>query len=159
VSDNFGVVPGLVWAFRIHDDGSAESLPIEQAIENRRDGWLWLHLDLADPRARLWLDQTEIPAAGIAVMLGRDRHQQLHTTERCTFGVVADLMRQVGGTADETARLRFTMTERLLISGRHSRVTSAESARKALQLGECRPARVAQLLELIVQHAADGIDR
>jgi hypothetical protein len=29
---HFDSVPGLVWAFRIHDDGAAEQLPIDQPI-------------------------------------------------------------------------------------------------------------------------------
>ena len=33
-----GVVPGLVWAFRIHDDGTADSLPVDQPVEARHDG-------------------------------------------------------------------------------------------------------------------------
>jgi zinc transporter len=42
--DGFGVVPGIIWAFRIHEDGTAEALPVDKPIENRHDGWLWLHL-------------------------------------------------------------------------------------------------------------------
>src|SRR5262249_31793926 len=57
------------------------------------------------------------------------------------------------------SQLRFIMTERLLISGRHRAVNSAESARQAIERGECHLTHVAALLELIVQHAADGIDR
>ena len=47
-----GIVPGLVWAFLIHDDGSAEPLAPDQPIERRRDGWLWLHFNLADASRR-----------------------------------------------------------------------------------------------------------
>jgi hypothetical protein len=47
---HFDSVPGLVWAFRIHDDGAAEQLPIDQPIPIRPQGWIWLHLDLACDR-------------------------------------------------------------------------------------------------------------
>jgi hypothetical protein len=43
-----GRVLGLVWAFRIHDDGRAESLPTDQPIDSRHEGWLRLYLDLAN---------------------------------------------------------------------------------------------------------------
>src|SRR5262245_35752574 len=56
---SFGIVPGLVWAFRIHDDGSADPLPVDLAAEPRHDGWLWLHVDLADVRAAQWLAAAE----------------------------------------------------------------------------------------------------
>jgi zinc transporter len=157
--DGFGIVPALIWTFRIHDDGSAEPLPVDEPIDHRHDGWLWLHLNLADGRAIEWLRTADLPAAGLALLLGRDKHQQLHTTESCTYGVFADFVRQIGGPADDIAQLRFVMTERLLISGRHRKVNSAESARQALERGECRLTRVAGLVELIVEHAADGIDR
>jgi zinc transporter len=44
-------IPGLVWAFRIHSDGSSESLAIDQPIGLAHDGLLWLHFNLADARA------------------------------------------------------------------------------------------------------------
>src|SRR5215469_17347577 len=119
---SFGVIPGLVWAFRIHDDGSCEPLAVDQPIAHRRDGWLWLHLNLADVRASNWLRQVDLPAAAVNLMLARDKHQQLHTTESCTYGVFADLLRDIAGTADELSQLRFIMTERLVISARHRAV-------------------------------------
>ena len=77
----FGVVPGLVWAFLVRDDGSAEPLDRDGPIASRRDGWLWLHLNLADARAAEWLRATKLPAAALTMMLSRDRHQQLHAVE------------------------------------------------------------------------------
>jgi zinc transporter len=157
---SFGVIPGLVWAFRIHDDGTSEPLAVDGPIAHRRDGWLWLHLNLADVRSGTWLRELAgLPTAAVNLMLGRDKHQQLHTTESCTYGVFADLLRDIGGTLDELSQLRFIMTERLLISARHRAVNSAEAARQAIERGECHLTHVAALLELIVQHAADGIDR
>src|SRR5882724_4335685 len=52
-------IPGLVWAFRIHSDGSPESLAVDQPIEFTHDGLLWLHFNLADARAlHGWLLRT-----------------------------------------------------------------------------------------------------
>ena len=45
-------IPGLVWAFRLHSDGSAEPLPIDTPIEFGHDGRLWLHFNLTDARVR-----------------------------------------------------------------------------------------------------------
>jgi zinc transporter len=47
-----GLIPGIVWAFRLHSDGSAEPLSIDKPIEFTHDGRLWLHFNLADARAR-----------------------------------------------------------------------------------------------------------
>src|SRR5262245_40038921 len=84
-----GVIPGLVWAFRIHADGSAEPLAVDQPIEMRHDGWLWLHLNLADQRAAGALRAFELPPAALALLLSHDTHQQLHAAEDCTYGVLA----------------------------------------------------------------------
>jgi zinc transporter len=153
-----GVVPGLVWAFRIHADGSAQSLPIDKPIENRRDGWLWLHLNLADARVADWLRTVELPAPAKAMMLSRDRHQQLHAMQSSIYGVFADVVQQVERPTDEIAHLRFVMTERLLVSSRHHALFSVEAARASIEQGGRRLPHVAALLELIVEHVANGID-
>jgi len=154
----FGLVPGLVWAFRFHDDGTADPLPIDQAIEPRHDGWLWLHFNLADRRAVQWLTDAELPAPALAMLLSRDRHQQVHSLDDCLYGIFADRVRDVGGASSEVGHLRFIMTERLLISGRHRALTSVDSARVMIEGGRCRLTHVAALLELISGHVADSID-
>ena len=154
-----GVVPGLVWAFRIHDDGTADSLPVDQPVEARHDGWLWLHVDLADARVRPWLRGTELPGAAVATMLSRDEHQQVHAAPACIHGIFADLVRRIDGTSHDIGRLHFIMIERLLISGRRHALCAVESVRNAIEGGEHRLPHVAALLELIVEHVAEGMDR
>ncbi|MGY4360375.1 hypothetical protein ACVW0J_006868 [Bradyrhizobium sp. i1.7.7] len=61
ISDTVPVIPGLVWAFRLHGDGSAEALPIDQPIEFSHDGRLWLHFNLTDTRARPWIAASQLP--------------------------------------------------------------------------------------------------
>jgi zinc transporter len=155
----FGIVPGLLWAFRIHHDGTADALAVDQPIDNRHDGWLWLHLDLADGRAIEWLRSAGLPSPAVTMMLGRDRHQQLHTMGSYIYGIFADLVRRIDGVGDETGHLRFVMTERILISGRHHALCSVEAARNAIEGNGRRLTSVAALLELIVEHVAEAIDR
>ncbi len=155
-----GQIPGLLWGFRIHEDGSADPLPPEQPIDSHHDGWLWLHLDLSNLRAaRMARLACGLPAPAIASMVSRDRHQQLHTTPTCIYGVFADHKRGIDGVSDESAHLRFAMTERLLISGRHHALAAVESVRDVLTTGGARLPAPAALLELIVEHVADAIDR
>ena len=151
--------PGLIWAFAVHADGSAEPLDVRGSIHAPADGWLWLHVNVADIRANNWMRSTDLPVAARALLTSRDRHQQLHVTDDCIYGVFADLVRRVDGSADEIGHLRFAMTERLLISARHHALTSAESAREAIERGERRLSHVASLLELIVEHLVEGIER
>jgi zinc transporter len=155
----FGVVPGLVWAFRIHADGTAQSLPIDRPIDDHHDGWLWLHLNLADLRAVEWVRAATLPAAAARLFVSHDTHQQLHAADGCIHGVFADLMQHIEGCGEDTAHLRFVMTERLLLSGRHHALSSTASARATIERGERRLPHVAALLELIVENVGDAIDR
>lgn len=152
-------IPGLVWAFRIHEDGSAESLPVGQSIPMQRDGWLWLHFNLADVRAQQWLPTTDFPPAATALLASHDNHQQLHASDGCIYGVFADLTREVGTTGDEFAHLHFAMNERMLISGRYRPLAAAEKVRSIVEQGACKLPSVAALLELIVENVADTVDR
>jgi hypothetical protein len=67
---------GLAWGFRIHEDGTADALSVDKPIENRHDGWLWLHLNLADIRACRWLRTIELPADVVALLTSHDNHQR-----------------------------------------------------------------------------------
>src|SRR5262245_21628746 len=155
---SLGVIPGLVWAFRIHADGSAEPLAVDQPIEHRHDGWLWLHLNLADQRAAGALREFGLPPAALALLVSHDTHQQLHAAEDCTYGVLADLVQRIDEGGDDTGHLRFAMTERLLLSGRHHALKSCAQARETLTQGKRRLPHVAALLELIVEHVGDAVD-
>jgi len=153
-------IPGLVWAFRIHSDGSSESLPIDKPIASAHDGLLWLHFNLADARALHWLASADLPAPAQAraLLLSKDTYQQLHTTDDSVYGVVSDLLRDIGEATEETGYLRFVMTERLLVSGRHHALCAVDATRRALEDGH-RIDSVAALLEAIVENVADTMDR
>lgn len=157
-AQSLGIIPALVWAFRIHADGSAEALAIDQPIENHHDGWLWLHLNLVDARIGAWINDTEAPATALALMRAHNAHQQLHATGDCVYGVFSDLVRNLEKPMDEIAKLHFIMTERMLISGRHHALSSIEAAHQEVACGGRPLASVASLLELIVERIVDTID-
>jgi len=48
---------GIVYVYRFLDDGTAASLPCEQVNEALATpgGWTWVHIGLADARARKWI--------------------------------------------------------------------------------------------------------
>src|ERR1700753_1347852 len=153
-------VPGLVWAFRIHADGSPEALPVDAPVSSDHDGLLWLHFNLADAQALHWLATTDlrIPAQAMQLVLGKDNFQQLHSADDSVYGVISDLMRDIAETSDETGYLRFAMTERILISGRHHALCAVDATRRALEGGR-RVESAAALLETIVENVADAMDR
>src|SRR5882757_2467249 len=153
-------IPGLVWAFRIHSDGSPESLAVDAPIESTHDGLLWLHFNLADARALQWLASADLqaPVQARTLLLSKDTYQQLHTADDCVYGVISDLMRDIDEATEETGYLRFVMTERFLVSGRHHALCAVDATRRALEGGR-RVDSVAALLETIVENVADTMDR
>lgn len=158
VLDAASAIPGLVWVFRLHSDGSAEPLPINVPIEFSHDGRLWLHFNLTDARARSWLAGVDVPLPARELLLSKDNYQQLHISDHCVYGVFSDLVRAIDTATEETGFLRFAMTERLLISGRHQALCAVDSTRRVLESGH-RVDTVAALLEKIVDEVADTMDR
>jgi zinc transporter len=158
MQESGSAIPGLVWAFRLHHDGSAESLSIDSPIELGHDGRLWLHFNLADARTRPFLSTLQIPAPARDLLLSRDSFQQLHIVDHCVYGVFSDLVRDIDAATEETGYLRFVMTERLLVSGRHQALCAVDATRRVLEGGH-RVGTVAALLEKIVDEVADTMDR
>ncbi len=149
---------GLVWAFRLHHDGRAEALPIDAPIEPSHDGRLWLHVNLTCLLYRAWLASMHIPQLARDLLLSNDNFQQIHVMDNCVYGVFSDLVRDIDAATRETGFLRFAMTERLLISGRHQALCAADATRRVLEGGH-RVGSVAALLERIVEEIADTMER
>jgi zinc transporter len=152
----FGIVPGLVWAFRFNDDGTAVALDIDQPIEKSRSGWLWLHINLTDARSPRWL-AGEFPGPALELLTSRRAHQQLHASDDCVYGILSDVVRSVDKQADELAHLHFMMTENILVSGRHHSLSAVEMARQEISGGVKRLPTVAALLELLVERVVDAM--
>jgi zinc transporter len=151
-------IPGLLWAFRIHHDGTSQSLPIDRPIEIGHEGWLWLHFNSGVTGPSAWLEALDLPAPAAALLLSRDRTQQLHASENCVYGIFADLKRDLGQDGDEMSCMHFAMTERVLVSGRRHALAAAAAARETIQKGARTLPHVASLLELIVEHVVEAVN-
>lgn len=156
---HLGVVPGLVWAFRIHADGAAEPIAPLAEIENSHGGWLWLHFNLSDSRAAHWLERFPLLSnESREVLLCGDDYQRLHASDACIHGILADFVRRIDRPSrHEIGHLHFVMTERLLISGRRDPLQAVEAVRRSLETGK-KLSSVAALIDNIIEHVADAID-
>src|SRR5260221_7436507 len=80
---------GLMFGFLFHG-GHAHPVSDETLaahIGDRHD-WIWLHLALADHRARRFLEHfTEMPAEARELMLSPEDPIQLHLTPRGAYGL------------------------------------------------------------------------
>ncbi|MEM7398391.1 MAG: CorA family divalent cation transporter [Pseudomonadota bacterium] len=156
--------PGVVWAFRFGADGSTEELtdcklPSGVLGHRAEDGWLWVHVNLADARVGPYMRAhlKEIPAAAVDLLLSVGDHQQLHADDVCIYGVFADLVYRLEGLSDELGLLHFVATERLLVTGRREGLHSVEAVRKSIQAGQATKSHAA-LLESIFMQVASGVE-
>jgi len=153
-----GPVPGLVWAFRFGQDGSAQMLPIDHAIdlEGAGEGWLWLHFNLGDQRSRRWLsDSPQLHATARDALLSPQEHQQLQAAQNCCFGGLLDTVRSLDGDTNETSHWRFAMTERVLVSGCRHSLRALETTRQAIERGLPLPAPASVLEAVVGEMLAD----
>ncbi len=150
--------PGLSFAYRFVD-GHAEPLAgrdLTRAIAEP-GGWIWIHLALTDAQARDWIaHEAPLPERARAVLLSEDEHQLLEPIEGGVAGVFADLLREFAGETRELGRLRFALTDTLVVSGRRAALGAIARTLDAMGKGKRLPDAVA-LLEEIVSHFADAV--
>src|SRR5262249_52414093 len=105
-----------------------------------------------------WLEEAGLPPPAMAMMLSHDQHQQLHVAGSYVYGALADLLQEIHGISDEVGYLRFIMTDRFLVTGRHHSLCAVEATKATIEAGSIRLPHCASLLELIIEHLADTID-
>ena len=138
-----GAIEGLVWAFAFDPDGRAETLPdaaVPERIETH-DGWLWLHFNLTDSRAREWLGTSApIGQASRDILLSPDNRQRLMAEAGEVAGVLSDYHLEFDGDATlEIGRLRFAVTDRMIVSARHHPLQAVEGVRRDIANGKRIP--------------------
>ena len=152
---------GIVWIYHFPPDGTAERIAneaVERALADHV-GWTWVHLSLADTRCRAWIAQNpRLSELARETLLGPDEHLRLDVLGQEIVGVVPDLQQEIAQATDAIVRLRFVMTERMLISARRTPVHSVEINRRAIEAGKRFPTAVS-LLDAVIDQFADAIGR
>ena len=152
---------GIVWVYHFQPDGTAELVPnerVEQALADHV-GWTWVHLSLVDVRCRAWIaHNARLSELARETLLGPEEHLRLDVFGHEIVGVVPDLQQEIAQHTDAIVRLRFAMTERMLISVRRMPVHSVEINRRAIEAGKRFPTAVS-LLDAVIDQFADAIGR
>ncbi|HEY0223609.1 MAG TPA: CorA family divalent cation transporter [Pseudolabrys sp.] len=150
---------GIVWIYHFEPDGSARLIAndtVEQMLANHA-GWTWIHLSLADTRCRSWIaHNTRLSELAREMLLGPDEHLRLDILGHEIVGVVPDLQQGIAQATDAIARLRFVMTERVLITVRRTPLHSVETARRAIESGKRFPTAVS-FLDAVIDQFADAV--
>jgi zinc transporter len=150
---------GIVSAYRFDAEGNAEPLPasaVDKAIAED-DGWLWIHLSHADIRCCQWVER-HAPLSEIVreILLGDEDHQRLEVYGREIVGVIPDLQLDFDRPTEQLSRLRFGMSERLLVTMRRAPLRSVENVRRSIAAGTLYGGPI-ELLDAIIDHFGEVI--
>jgi zinc transporter len=152
---------GIMWVYRFGEDGNAASLPCEgvEAAVAAPGGWTWVHVGLADTRARAWLSRhAPVSEAAREVLTGADEHLRLDIASGEFLGVMPDLHQSFAHPTEDLVRLRFAMTDRLLVTARRQPVHALELTRRSVEAGRAFPTPFS-FVDAIVDQFVDAIGR
>lgn len=147
---------GLVFGFlfrrgartvRVHDDILARSLSGDH-------DWAWLHLSLADHRARRFLETYEpLSAEARALMLSMEDRIQIHLTPGGAWGILPDIERDFADQSLGSGRMAFWMEDGLLLTARRHPLRAVEHLRHRIEEGTA-PADPAQAIAWLQEEFA-----
>ncbi len=153
-------IPGLVWAYRIMPGKGSERLPAEcsPAQADPGDGFIWLHLNLADGRVAAFLEQFEgLTAPAIAALTTHDTHAALSVDEGLLFGTLIDFQREFDSTTRDIGWLHFALSDKFIVTTRLQPIRSVDKVRAAVEKNATRYAAPLQVFELLVAEFQRGL--
>lgn len=147
-------IPGLVWAYRFQPGPTpCVMLPTETLPGDLEagDGFLWLHLNLADARVAPFLESMpDLSPAVIAALTTHDTHAALMMDEHSLYGTLVDFQRDFDNDTRDIGWLHFFVSERIIITTRLQPLRSVDRMRSAIEKNGLRYRRPVDLFETLV---------
>ncbi|HEX4637070.1 MAG TPA: CorA family divalent cation transporter, partial [Rhizomicrobium sp.] len=129
---------GLMFGFLFH--GGRGHLVNDETLAEHADDrhdWIWLHLALADHRARRFLEHfPEMAPEALGLMLSPEDRIQVHLTPNGAFGILPEIERDFADQSLGAGRLVFWFDGKHLVTARHHPVRAVEQLRDAILAGE-----------------------
>ncbi|WP_117191035.1 transporter [Rhizobium terrae] len=147
-------VPGLVWAYHFRP-GSApcSRLPLDATRSDLEvsEGFLWLHLNLADSRVNAFLENFPgLSPAAIAALTTHDTHAAVTLDEQLLYGTLIDFQRDFASETRDIGWLHFFVSGKVIITTRLQPLRSIDRVRAALEKNAARYKRPIDVFETIV---------
>jgi Mg2+ and Co2+ transporter CorA len=130
--------PGLIWGF---DFIEGRRHPIKEdallaGTPQPDDGIRWLHFNLADQRTQRWLRLSGVLPSGLCGMFDGHDTAQLVMLDGDWIGfVLHDLELEFDDSEPVVGALRMAIGRRLIVTGRHHPLRSAEEVRRRILAG------------------------
>ncbi|WP_120278114.1 transporter [Rhizobium sp. AG855] len=153
-------IPGLVWAYRVSSGTGSERLPADCTALDALpgDGFVWLHLNLADTRLPSFLEQFPgLTPPVLSALTTHDTHAALGIDEGLLYGTLVDFQREFDSTTRDIGWLHFALSEKFIITTRLQPIRSVDKVRAAVEKNASRYASPLQLFEVLVAEFQRGL--
>jgi zinc transporter len=131
-------LPGCLWIVRFNGAGRAApgSASDLERLGAADDGYLWLHMDLTDVRARPFISQIRaLSEAAQEALCEPVDHQYLEFSDMTVCGALLDRERALSGPTSQTDYVRFAMGRDYLVTARRRPMSCIEATRIAVDRG------------------------
>jgi zinc transporter len=148
---------GLVFARSFDADGN--STPMATApklLPNGGEGWIWVHLDLVDRRAPLWLKALELPKEAMQEFLSDDIRPRIEHEGQAVYGMFAEMSAEPSSYSGRARLLRFIIGDHWIITGRHHPLRGVDQLRFKIDAGQL-VGHPAELLEMVVEASVNHV--
>ena len=147
-------IPGLVWAYHFRP-GSAPCLrlPLDAVRSDLEidEGFLWLHLNLADTRVTAFLESFPgLTIPGLAALTTHDTHASVTLDEQLVYGTLVDFQREFDSETRDIGWLHFYLSQRLIITTRLQPLRSVDRVRAAMEKNASRYRQPIDIFEMLV---------
>ena len=123
--------------------------------------WVWVHLDLVDRRAPLWLKNLNLPQEVFEEFISDDIRPRIESDGQEVFGMFSEMSAEPSSYSGRVRLLRFIIGERWIITGRHHPLHGVEILREKIDKGALahHPAEILEMIvETSVAHVQSDVD-
>ncbi len=147
-------IPGLVWAYRFDaPTRTCNRLPLETTVGelDMQDGFLWLHLNLADSRVPAFLESLpDLTPPALAALTTRDTHAAIILDEQLIYGTLIDFQKGFDSDTRDIGWLHFFVSERIIVTTRLQPLRSIDRLKAAVEKNATRYRRPIDVFETLV---------
>lgn len=144
---------GLVWGYRLAPAQMLDATALKVAAGVRPpDAPVWLHFNLADVRARRWLEEESgLGPAVVEALLEPEPRAHVRHLGVGLCAVLADLHHDFDHNPEDIGQLRLFIDGQRLISFRRHRLRTVDQVRRDLAAGALAPRTVGELFVELLQ--------
>lgn len=148
---------GLVFARAFDSEGRATPLVVApQLLPDKATPWIWVHLDLVDRRAPLWIKNLDLPKEAKQEFLSDDIRPRIEHQGQAVYGMFPEMSAEPSSYSGRARLLRFIIGERWIITGRHHPLQGIDHLRVKIDTGQL-VSHPAELLEMIVESSVNYV--